>query len=453
MLEIKTRVLPVRTLEIMKSSGRPVETERQRQVLFGHLYGPAGREFFRGLRDGSLSMAGLPRFSEAIKTHFFDTIGEEYAAPQDVKKTELNTDLQGIGIEAVKRIVDEAFPRLGKRLAEFKNEVLLKSPDPTKLFKILVMSEEEVDGRLAFEVIRQLVVSDTAGPLYFISRHAELNQKLSDLNDAFNEELFERPYGAGHEYELPVCHDNETNRVLRFFPSGNAKPPRGRERLATHKFTARRVKGYGLVYTDISEVGVVDATIQALIAATKNDGKAIQPLKDGGIGIKMTFVDLEDRPKGVRRSNIPHLTALRAKVMGVLLRHLNIARTRAIDDPIGENGGSKSRGIEIYTEGLPQVPFYIEFKNRLDHLNGQYEVGNKVLTPPFPEPVYNGRSERLVRLRSLYPLMPYLFPPEFFGDTQSALLLTIEREAEQLKQECSSRTTYLGPQDIKAIIG
>lgn len=439
---LETRELPTRTLEMIRPSGWSLETERQRHALFGRMYGPPGREFYRGLRDGSLTIKDLPQFKGAIDAHFFATIRREYSIPKYIRTKDFYTDLQGIGIGVVRKLVEEAFPQLGRKLGGFKNEVLFKAPSPTTLFKVLVLAEGQVDEKLTFEVTRQLMIADTAGPLYVMSKHAGLNQRLSDLNDILNEELYEGPYGAGKDYELYVYHDSETNQVIRFHAAnGGSKPPKEGERLATHNFIARRIKGYGLVYVDVTEVGVVDATNQALIAAANNEGK-IQPIQDGRVSIKMTFVDLEDKPgrrKGESRS-MPHLTALKARVMEVMLEHLDIA---SMDTP------SESNIMEIYDRGLPEVPIRLEFLNRRDYLNGKYDVGVKVPVKGIPEPVYNGRAEKLSNLRDYYPLVPYLFPRELYGDTQDALLMTMDTVAERLKRECTVKVIHFNSQDLQ----
>lgn len=427
---LENKVLPTRTLEMMRLSGRSVETDRQRRTLFGHMYGPSGREFYRGLRDGSLIINDLPRFKDAIDAHFFATIRREYSIPEDIRAKDFYTDLQGIGIGVVRRFVGEAFPYLGRKLGEFKNEILFKAPSPTALFRVLVLDADEVDQRLVFEATRQLIIADTAGPLYVRSKHADLNQRLSDWNDILNEELYERPYGAGKDYELHVYHDNQTNRVVRFHPANESlKPPKEGEHLATHNFLARRMKSYGWVYVDVAEVGVVDATIQALIAAANNRGN-IQSIQDGKIGINMTFVDLEDNLGKYKGGNhrMRHLTALKARVMEVMLRHLDIADIKTLP---------ASNTIEIYDRGLPEVPIRLEFLNRIDYLDKNYDVGVKANVKGIPGTVFNGEAEKLSDLRSYYPLVKYLLPRELYGDTQDSLLMTMDKVAARLKEECT----------------
>lgn len=427
---LETKILPTRTLEMMRLSGRSVETDRQRRALFGHMYGLPGREFYRGLRDGFLTINDLPKFKGAIDGHFFETIRREYSIPKAIRAEDFYTDLQGIGIGVVRRFVGEAFPYPGRKLGEFKNEILFKAPSPTTLFKVLVLDADEVDQRLVFEATRQLIIADTAGPLYVRSKHADLNQRLSDWNDILNEELYEGPYGAGKDYELHVYHDNQTNRVVRFHPANESlKPPKEGEHLATHNFLARRMKSYGWVYVDVAEVGVVDATIQALIAAANNGGK-IQPIQNGRVSMRGTFVDLEDNLGKHKGGNhrMSHLTALKARVMKVILKHLDIADIKTLP---------ASNTIEIYDRGLPEVPIRLEFLNRRDYLDRKYAVGFRTNVKGIPGTVFDGEAEKLSDLRSYYPLVKYLLPRELYGDTQDSLLMTMENEAVRLKEECT----------------
>lgn len=425
-------VLPVRNLSMMSLSGRTLDAERQRQALFGHMYGPAGREFYRGFRDGSLAMTDLPRYREVIDAHFFQTIRREYSIPDHTRAEDFYSDLQGIALGVVRKVVGEAFPPLMRRLGEFKNEVTLKAPSPTTLFKVLVLPEDQVDRRLVFEATRLLLIADTAGPLYVKSRHAELSQKSSDWSDIFNEELYRGKYGAGEDYSLDVYHNADTNRVIRFNSGRDGlKPPKAGERLATHDFHARRINDYGLVYVDVGEVGVVDATKEALIDAANNGGR-LQSTKDG-IRIKMTFVDLEDKPKKSKNGghNTPNLTALRAKIMGVFLRHVEVDRMRSLEP----DADSKTSAIEIYAKGSPTVPLHLEFLNRRDYLNRRYDVGVRESVGGIPGAVYNGKAQELDVLRRYYPLVPHFFPYELYGNSLSVLREMIDQKAEKLKQE------------------
>lgn len=437
-----------RTLDMIKPSGRSIETDRQRQLLAGYLYGPAGREFYRGIRDGSVDLNDLPSFREAIDQHFFERVGRIHSIPESIGGSQMSYMLhQETAMTVVREIVRKAFPHLERKLGQFKNEVKLKAPSPTTLFKVLALPEDQVDRREAFEIERQLMIVDTAIPLDVRSKSAEVSQKAADWNDIFNTELFEPPYGAGEEYQLDVYHDDKTNAVKRFH-SANIPfdPPKEGEHLAVHDFVARRVKGYGLVYADVNEEDVVSATIKALVKAANNGG-VIRPVEDVKSSITMTFVDLEDKPQGCQgpNSRIGHLTVLRRKVWEVMNSRMNIANVN----------GKVRGGLELWLRESPEVPIRLEFFNRRDYLDSIYHVGFKARVKGIPEPVYNGKAEELADLRSYYPLLPHLFPPEIYGrktDIQAVLLGTMDEVAARLKRDCTAQTTSLYPEDIEALL-
>lgn len=437
----RTEGLQMRTLDIIKPSGRSLETDRQRQLLFGYLYGPEGRKYYRGIRDGSIAIGDLSEFRDAIDTHFFKTIARAHSIPVDIGPQTFYTLQQETAIGVVREITEKAFPHQERRFRQFKNEVTFKAPSPTTLFKILALPEDQVDRMTAFEVIRHLTVVDTAIPLDVRSKGADVRQQLADWNDIFNNELFEGPYGAGEDYQLSVSHDSLTNAVIRFHPKNRPlNPPKEGEHLATHNFIARRVKGYGSVFVDVDEEDVVSATIKALVKAANNGG-VIRPTEDIRGSMKMTFVNLEDKPKGCQGTAFhrPHLAVLSRKVMEVMMRYMNITN---IVDPSDKDQGQTDdleiTGIEFYTRNLP-VPIKLVFLNRRDYLNGKYHVGVKSLVKGMPEPVYNGRAEELSELRSYYPLLPILFPQEIYGiDTQAVLRTTMDEVAGKLMEECES---------------
>lgn len=443
---LTNKELPPAVLGMMDPFNQSPHIDRLQLAHFRYWYGPEAWEFYQGLRDGQQSAADLPRYSQAIDAHFFETFQRMYDPPPGMSMQDLYEDLQEISLRVCNGLVEKCFPNLKDKLGSLKNEVLLKAPNPSTLFKILALPKDQVDITTLFTAKRQLVTSHSAAPLLIRSKKAEIGRRLAFWHDKFDEELFEPPYGAGEDYSLTVYHEDRTNRVIRFHPINKGlPPPRKGERLATHTFSARRIRGYGLAFVNVEEEPMEDQTIGVLTKAARNGG-VIRPAEYIKGGMKMTFVDLEDNPKSCRgkSANTPHLTALKAKVMEMILRYTQV----------GNINSSSPDVLEISDQIFPTASIRLEFWNRREYLNSRFNTGFKAPVKGFPEPIFNGPAKELADLRDYYFLVPYYFPKQIFGidDPQGALLRTVEDTAHRLVRKCTAEIIYLNSEDIQTMI-
>ncbi len=467
---IKIEELPTRQLKIIDFSDRSSETVRQRCLLLKKLFGPAGLRYRHDLQCGSASkfdegvkdeekgwIPGLDAYRDEIGKHFNGTVARAHSIPEEMVPLHCAVQ-QDASHKVIEKLVEKACSNLPspqrRVLEQLKNEVKLKPNDPASLFKILALPEHQVDEETVFQVMRHLLIGDTAGPLDVRSKNAAVRDQLTRWQDIFNLGLFVGRYGEGAGiHRFYAYHDADTNKVIRFHSRhGDIRPPKANERLAVHEFDARRVEGYGLVYADIHEVDVVDATIEALAKAANSDG-SIRAVQDVKGSMRMTFVGLEYQPedKKERDSVVPHLAILRKCVMGVMMKYMQIGKVINLSP---ENQGL----VEFYPQRYngwqsALVPIRIEFLNKQQYLNRKYHVGNKREIADIGT-IYDGEAEDIAFLRGLYKLVGILFPPKFHRgiDVQAALLETINKRVEEIKGDCTSKVTCLNGEEIKALL-
>lgn len=435
-----TEKLPARRLEMMQPFGLSPVAEGRRLLLFNRLYGPVGVRLYNGLRDGSVSKDELKDYDQVIKNHFYSTLAREHGIPREMAPLHYKLTMMDTKVLLAK-VIRDACPSLGRQLGGFKSVLIPDIPDPSILFRMLVLPKNEVDSIALFQVLRHFVVGDTFGRGDRRLRDDILGLTVSRFHERLNRRAFVGAEEAGEPYEFYAYHDDQTNRVTKLArKNGEPKPAASGEHLAKHKLTARRVKGYGLVYADIIVENTWDKTIRVLANAAKGNG-VIRPA-DGKI--KMIFVNLEDQPeccKG-RFSNRPHLRALKEIVLAAIATDQPISSIPKKDLPDEERqriAELKSNTVGIYVRGLP-VGIELEFLSRQDYLNQKFHVG--VISPikGLPVDVPNGKAETLESERELAMVVPHLFPPKFCEgvDAQKEALETINREAVRLKAECTT---------------
>lgn len=412
--------------------------------LIKHFYGPAGEEFIQSVQQGDLPASARHDFRSRVDVHFFNALKDGYQFPDSVTPQTFYSDAGAVALAVVNHLAD--LTGLSVSHDPLADEVSPNPPSPTDLLYYLARTNQGVDPRLEYGIRRHIGLLHIAAGLESNSGNGVVRDVLSDLQFAFNEDLYHKGM-EGHKepHDAYTYHDPETNRFLGFVSPESVNNYRGANRILRHHFEARRIQDNGLVYTRGREKDLRAATEKAIAKAYDNGGVVRPEDVEDFLGYKAVLLtgtdNNESRDKNLATLVIhPILEALlkdsslqptdeRVQVFNKYL--LVIDRHRKIKTLVLENEVDKDRGQGAVNQirgkiGLFNVPVPIEFivTSEGDYYNQVYEVGE--VNPQTG--IHGGQAHDIYILRRSRKAVEVVQPQSISGVNNQAALKRRSRE-------------------------
>ncbi len=398
------RIMPVTAeMFIPRAEERSARTNLQLARLLGDTLGRGRLRFCRNIREGGILPEGVV---DEINANVLESVRRRYGLPDSIDPQQFYMQQQKQA-KGVRAYYGEILPEVAQDL-EGKDEITLLSDRPSDLVRLLFRPSESIDSTLAYEAQQHVLLSHIAGMINARTLNGRLSTVLYDVHRLLNERLFEGPEGAGQKVFSESFHDDEGNQVVGFPDNQDRKPPTAH--LKRVRFTVRRIRDLGLVYTSPRKKDDRISIVKCIAKSLENGGTInIDNDIQDGIGLEFVLMESHVTPK-----------QLADQVISVIedgSREVEFGSRKVDKVEIGNKRVDKNRGqsaefgfderVKIWFEDLP-TPLEMTIFVLTNYLNYKLEVG----TRDPKTGLYMGMAHELYELRRARKVAQVLFREE-----------------------------------------
>lgn len=297
-----------------------------------------------------------------------------------------------------------AFPH-GKHIFSLLNPVAYTTTHTTKRLERL-LANGSINTRYKYELLRQEVLM-LASLAYTESRHGQNTvEKLNDLNDAFEVDLYVGRYGENQLYQCYSIHHNHTNSVLSASADFENVPLIDYQdyHFKQHRLTVRMVENIGPVLVRQREKSTESALIKAIYKGSQSDTPTIDISQ---INDPSGFMFVTETGKS---------EAMLQKVTTLIRQQYPNARIE--EDHVVDKNRLQSDSlswlrVQVFLSPTDVYPIEIIVFDQVKYFHYLYHLGNFSGTGSSIYPAATAHD--LYELRRSYVAADLLFPQEIYG--------------------------------------